>query len=180
MAEKEKPAASTEEASAPEKKKGPPIKTIVVVLGLLIVEAVAVVGVVSISGSPSAVQGSDLDLTPQDELEMTTEVLIVQDKFPNNSTGRVWLWDMELQAQVKAKNREYVEKVLEERQAEIKTGVGRIIRNARQNHLQEPSLETLTRQLRQYLRGVFGQDPDGEERIQDVLLPKLVGFPVDF
>jgi len=167
-------------ASSDTAKKGLPIKTIAIVAGLLVIEAAVVVGVVSIAGSPKEVQGGQVDLAPVDALEAISEMLIVKDKFPNHSTGRVWLWDIELQVQVKEKNRAFVERLLEERGAEIKTGVSRIIRNAHQSQLQEPNLETLNRQLLRYLRDVAGTDADGEERIIQVLLPQLVGFPADF
>jgi len=169
-----------EAANESEKKKGLPIKTILVVLVLLVVEAVAVVAVVSMGGPPAAVKGGELEITPADEMEATSEVLILHDKFPNHSTGRVWLWDIEVQVQVKQKNREHIENVLEERKAEIQTGISQIVRNAHQNQLNEPNLETMSRQLAQYLRDVFGEDGDGDSRIVKVLLPKFVGFPADF
>ena len=180
MAEKTDVETTETESSSTPKKKGLPLKTIIVVLGLLIAEGAVVVGFVMFSGSPETVQGGELELTPIDELESVSELMIVRDKFPNHHTGRVWLWDIEVQVQVKQKHRERVEKVLQDRGAEIKTGISQIIRTAHQNHLQEPNLETLTRQLTQYLREVFGADADGEPRIQRVLLPNCVGFPADF
>lgn len=178
QAEVEQTAAEESPKAAP--KKGLPLKTIVVVLGLLFVEAAVVVGVVTFTGTPDTVQGGELELTPIDELESISEMMIVRDKFPNHHTGRVWLWDIEIQVQVKSKHKERVERVIQERGAEIKTGISQIIRTAHQNHLQEPNLETLTRQFTQYLREMFGSDADGEERIQRVLLPQCVGFPADF
>lgn len=180
MAEKAEVAANEADSSPAPKKKGLPLKTILVVLGLLVAEGAAVVGFVMFSGSPETVKGGELELTPVDELESVSELMIVRDKFPNHHTGRVWLWDIEVQVQVKQKHKERVEKVLQDRGAEIKTGISQIIRTAHQNHLQEPNLETLTRQLTQYLREVFGSDADGDPRIQRVLLPNCVGFPADF
>ncbi len=182
MAEKEEEKTETTEGEGEGegKKKGLPIKTIGIVLALLIAEGVGVVAVLSMGGTPETVKGGELELTPMDELETLGELLIVREKFPNHSSGRVWLWDVEVQVQIKEKNREYVENTLSERQAEIKTGVGRIIRTAHNNQLQEPNLETMTRQITQYLREVFGSDADGEPRVEKVLLPQFVGFPADF
>ncbi|RMH29043.1 MAG: hypothetical protein D6693_02585 [Planctomycetota bacterium] len=177
---KDKAKPDAENTPAEGAKKGLPIKTIAIVAALLVVEAVVVVGVVTLAGSPAQVQGGQVDLAPVDEGETVGEVLIVKDKFPNHSTGRVWLWDIELQVQIKEKNRDFIEQLLDERGAEIKTGVSRIIRNAHQTQLQEPNLETLSRQFLRYLRDVAGTDADGEERIINVLLPQLVGFPADF
>lgn len=171
-------AEEAQKTEAPPKKKLP-IKTIGIVLGLLIAEAVGVVMVVSMWSGPAKVQGKGI-APEEDSLEQTSEVLIVGDRFPNHHTGRVWIWDTEIQVKVKQKHLEYTERVLEERAAEIKTGVSQIFRTAHHNHLTEPNLETLTRQLTEYLRGVFGHDADGNQRVMNVLVPKCVGFPADF
>lgn len=164
-----------------QKKGGFPLKTALLILALLLAEGGAVIGVLWLWGGPGEVQGSAVKNAPDQESQNELdELLIVRDKFPNHATGRVWLWDVEVQVQVKKKHLSYVKQTLEDRKAEIKTGVSRIIRNAHQNHLQEPSLETLTRQLTKYLRGVFGEGAGAESRIEKVLLPKCVGFPADF
>lgn len=178
MAE-EAPAAAPAE-SPPQQKKKLPVKTIGIVLALLVVEGVVVVGAMTMLGGPSRVKGQDLAHSVDDTANELHEVLIVSDRFPNHSTGRVWLWDTEVQIKVKEKDLEYVKKTLEERNAEIKTGVSQIVRLAHHNHLKEPNLETLTRQFLEYLRTVFGADADGEQRVQAVLIPKCVGFPTDF
>lgn len=177
MAEEAPEAAPAE--TQPEKKKLP-VKTIGIVLALLVVEGVAVVGAMSMLGGPGHVQGQDIAHSSDDTANQLHELLIVSDRFPNHSTGRVWLWDTEVQIKVKKKDLDFVQKTLEERNAEVKTGVSQIIRLAHHNHLKEPNLETLTRQLLEYLRTVFGANADGEQRVQAVLIPKCVGFPTDF
>ncbi len=170
----------SEQTSEKQAKKGLPIKTIVVVLGLLVIEAVVVIGAVTMLGKPNEVQGQGfVDETPGIDEQMS-EVLIVADKFPNHHTGRVWLWDTEVQVKVKGKHLEHVQSIVQDRSAELKSGIGRIIRTAHHNHLKEPNLETISRQLREYLYGVFGQDAEGEDRLQEVFLPRCVGFPADF
>ena len=171
-------AEEAQKTETPAKKKLP-IKTVGLVLALLIAEAVGVVTVVSMWGGPGEVHGKGI--APEDDtLEQTSEVMIVSDRFPNHHTGRVWIWDTEIQIKVKQKHLEYAERILAERAAEVKTGVSQIYRTAHHNHLTEPNLETLTRQLTEYLRGVFGHDADGDPRVLSVLVPKCVGFPADF
>jgi hypothetical protein len=172
------PAAPAAEA-APAKKK-PPIKTIGIVLALLVVEGAVVFFVASKLGGPTKAEGQEIVHEEDPSLDETAEVQIVADRFPNHNTGRVWLWDTEVQIKVKQRYLEEVQGVLEERAAEIRTGVSQIVRNAHHNHLKEPTLETLNRQMLTYLRGVFGQDPEGRERVEQVLIPKCVGFPSDF
>jgi len=161
-------------------KKGLPIKTIAIVAALLVAEAAIVVGVISMWGQPSEVRAQGLADPETASGEQLTEVLIVNDKFPNHHTGRVFLWEAEVQIKVRRKHLDYVKSVVEDRAAEIKTNVAKIFRSAHHNHLKEPQLETLTRRLEEMLRDVFGEDADGEERVVEVLIPKCVGFPADF
>ncbi len=180
MAEEQKNKDEQQQAAPAEQKKRSPMKTIIVVLGLLIVEAAVVIFAFSTWATPETVRGQGISETPEDAMNRLSEVLIVNDRFPNHHTGRVWLWEVEVQMSVKQKHLEYVQRVLSDRSAEIKTGVSQIIRTAHHNHLKEPNLDTLTRQLTEYLKGVVGEDAEGESRVQALLLPKCVGFPADF
>lgn len=179
MAEEKGAAPAAPESTEPAKKK-PPIKTIAIVLVLLVVEAVVVFLVVGMVGGPGKAKGEEIVHTEEDAVEQTTEVQLVADRFPNHNTGRVWLWDTEVQIKIHQRDLESVEQTIAERSAEIRTGISQIVRTAHHNHLKEPNLETLTRQITAYLRGVFGQDGEGRERVVAVLLPKCVGFPADF
>jgi len=176
MAENE----ASKKADGGEGKKKPPFKMIVMILGLMAAEAVAVVLVLNMLSGPAPVQAEGLSETPADALQQITEVLIVDDRFPNHQTGRVWLWETEVQMQVRQKNLDYVQRVLEDRSAEIKTGVAQIVRTSHHKHLTEPNLDTLNRQIEQYLRDVFEYDGEGKPRVEKVLIPKCVGFPADF
>ncbi|HVZ92879.1 MAG TPA: hypothetical protein VG797_00060 [Phycisphaerales bacterium] len=69
---------------------------------------------------------------------------------------------------------------LEQRKAQIRTGIGAIFSAAQHNYFTEPGRETLSRQMLEYLRRVFGQDETGEERVQNVLIPKCLGSPLDY
>jgi len=179
MAENENNAqAPAEEGGA--KKKGLPIKMIAVVLVLMVVEGAAVFLVLGKLGGPPEVQAQGLSEDPADELEQIRELMIVDDRFPNHQSGRVWLWQVEIQMQVRQKNLAYSERLLEERAAEIKTGVAQIIRTSHHKHLTEPNLDTLNRQIEEYLIDVFGYDGAGEPRVERVLIPRCTGVPADF
>lgn len=165
--------------SEPTAGKSSRLKTILVVFGLMVAEAAAVYFIVGSWGNPSSVQA---DVVPEvvDQSEQISEILILSERFPNHQTGRVWLWETEIQVQVKSKHFDYVQRVLEERNAEIKTGISQIIRTSHHRHLTDPTLETLSRQVAEYLGGVFGSDSSGDPRVQRVLIPKCVGFPADY
>ncbi len=178
MAENETESVVPSEGGA--KKKGLPIKMIVIVLALMSVEAVAVFVVLGKMAGPPEVKAEGLADDPSDELEQIRELLIVDDRFPNHQSGRVWLWQTEIQMQVRQKNLAYAQRVLEERSAEIKTGVAQIVRTSHHKHLTEPNLDTLNRQIEEYLRDVFEYDATGESRVERVLIPKCTGVPADF
>lgn len=154
------------------------LKTIILVGGLLIGEA-AIIGVaMTMWAGPGEVQAEIVE-TDNAAAEIVSELLIVSDRFPNHQSGKIWLWDTEIQIQIKQKNLEHVQRILEERNAEVKTGVSALWRNAHHRHLTEPSLETMTRQLSEFLNSVFGEDADGVSRVYKVLIPRCVGLPSD-
>jgi len=180
MADNEAAPAPAPEASEPSPKGKLPLKMIIMILGLMLAEGAGVFVVLNMMSAPQEVKAEGITETPADGLEQIHEVLIVDDRFPNHQTGRVWLWEVEVQVQVRQKNLDYVQRLLEERSAEVKTGIAQIIRTSHHKHLTEPNLDTINRQIEQYLRDVFEYDAEGNPRIERVLLPKCVGFPADF
>lgn len=165
--------------AAGEAKKGLPIKTMIVVIVMLVVEAGVVVGLMSMLGKPSPVKGVEIKEDPHAEEERLTEIPVVAEKYTNNSAGRLFFYDVEIVMQAKAAVADDVTTELEERLAEIRTGIGGIFASAQQAYFNEPNRETLTRQVLEYLRGVFKQDAEGHERVEAVLIPKCIGFAVD-
>lgn len=178
MADEENKKKDNEESSSNAKPGKIGLKTIILVVGLLAGEAAVVGGAMMMWAGPGEVQ-AEIVQTDDAAAENVHELMIVSDRFPNHQSGKIWLWDTEIQIQVKQKNLEYVQRILEERNAEIKTGVSTLWRNAHHRHLTEPNLETMTRQLSEYLNTVFGEDANGEPRVHKVLIPRCVGLPGD-
>ena len=167
------------EASAPKKKS--PLMAAIVVAVLMLVEGVGIFVVVKMtSGSPSAAAAADIEGQAEAEAEAMQEIMLVEEKFQNMQSGRVWLWDTQIFMKVRTKNQPTVAKVLERRQAEVKEGVALIFRKAQDRHLREPGLETINRQLKAYVDEVFGTDPDGFPRVERIIIPTCKGFPADF
>lgn len=69
---------------------------------------------------------------------------------------------------------------LKNRMAEVRTGIGAIFASAQHSYFTEPGRETLSRQVLEYLRKTFGHDAEGNERIQEVLIPRCLGFASDY
>lgn len=152
---KEAPAAPAAPEAAPKKKL--PIVPLAGVLVLLLLEGAVLFFVMGKAGGPSETKGAELHHPELSEGEKLVEILVVKDKFPNGATGRSWIWDVEIQVQVKSKNAGHVQAVLASRSAEIKTGLARIWRTAQHNYFNEPSLETLTRQVKNLLDDIMSE-----------------------
>jgi flagellar basal body-associated protein FliL len=190
-------------------KKKLPIKTAAAVAVMLVVEAVAIIAAVKMFGKPSEVKGVGLEHVEHDEGDRLVEIPVLHEKFVNNSSGRVWIWDTEVIIKVKHKHAgepeaegkpakgghgeapaegehgsehagPTVREELKERTAEVRTGIGAIMSSAQHAYFTEPARETLSRQILEYLRKVFGPDAEGHERIDEVLIPRCLGFPADY
>lgn len=179
---KDKPAEqpAKEGAEAPAPKKGLPIKTIAVIAVVMALEAGAIVMVMGMLGPKKSEAAVDPKSLVEDTSHEIKEIQIIADKFQNLTTGKVWVWDIDVYVQVKEKNAERVEKVLEQRSAEIKEGLNQIVARAQHAQLKEPERQSLSRQFTAYLEKVIGMDPDGKSLLERLLIPKCRGFPADF
>jgi flagellar basal body-associated protein FliL len=166
------------DANAAEAKKKPPMKVIGLVAGLMIAEAIGVVLLVGMIGRPQTAAAEIQGLDQREELQ-STEITLVEDKFQNLQSGRVWIWDMQIVLKVKKRNQHHIEAELEKRSAEIREGVAHIVRRAQHSHLREPDLITVNRQLTAYLEKAFGTDAEGRSRIERVLIPRCKGFQIE-
>ena len=152
------------------------IKLMAIIAGLMIAEGAGVYVMVSMTAGSSAsatmIEGAD-----EAGREQTTEILLIEDKFQNVSSGTIWPWDTSIYLQVRNKNTDRAHNVMKQREAEIKEGVAKIFRRAEDRHLRDdPGLETITRQLTAYLNDVFGTDRDDLPLFERIIIPKCTGI----
>jgi len=170
-------AAATEqgdEEKAP--KKGLGIKMLGIMAALMIAEGAGVYFLVSMTAGSNS-SAMSIEGTEDQERQQTKEVLLIEDRFQNVSSGTVWLWDTSIYLQIRNKNAEKVEKIMLQREAEIKEGVAKIFRRAEDRHLRDdPGLDTIVRQLTAYLNDVFGTDKDELPLIERIIIPKCTGI----
>lgn len=159
------------------KKKGLPLP--LVVGALMAVEGIAVFAAVKMMSAPAKSEASEIDGAHEAAESALVELRLVEDRFQNMQTGRVWLWDVEIFLKVKAKHEDHVAFVLQARSAEIKEGVSMLFRRASHAQLKEPGLETMNRQLTAYMAEVMGTDPNGDPYIERVLIPRCKGMQID-
>ncbi|MGE3106766.1 MAG: hypothetical protein AB7G11_13105 [Phycisphaerales bacterium] len=153
MAEKETKAEKPAEGAAtdaPKKKKGG-MKVIIGVAGAMAIEG-AVLFFVLGSGGPQKSEAAEQshDLAP-DASMVPEELLVVEDKFQNLQTGRVWVWDAAIYVQVMSRDKSAVEEILKRRAATIKEGISQIFSRSQHAQLAEPERQTLNRQISTFL-----------------------------
>lgn len=179
---KEQPASKPEggggATEAPKKKS--PIKLFAIVGVLMVVQAGAIIGIMGATGPKAAVaKDVKLDTEHHEDEEATVEITLIDDRFQNMQTGRVWIWDTEIVLQVKTKHQKAVEEMLQKRAAEVREGVATIIRKAQHSQLREPGLESLNHIILSFVNRVAGKDAENEERIRRVIIPKCKGYPAE-
>jgi flagellar basal body-associated protein FliL len=175
--EKKKPEGDAPAAPA---KKGLPIKMIAVVGALMVAEAAGVfLFVGATSKQPQAAEAKPLEGHEKEDLEATVEIPLIDEKFQNMQTGRVWVWDTAIVLKVRARNQEYVTKELERRKAEVQEGLAMIFRRAPHSQLKDPDFQTMNRQITAYVNQMLGKDPEGRDRLEKLVIPKCKGFPTD-
>lgn len=181
MADKKdaKPSEKPAEAAAPAKKKLP-IKTIGIVAGVMIVEAVAVVGVFK-AISPKMSNAHTTQELHNDDGDSLKEVKVADEKYQNMRSGENWMWQIVVTVQVKKRHADKVEGILKSREAEIRDGLRKIVANADQNMLKEPDSKALQRQFTEYLNKVIPVDEKtNEPLIEKILIPKCIGQSADY
>ncbi len=164
--------------NTPEKKKNP-LLLVGVVGVLMLLEAVGVYAIIQMTGPKSSEAAVDITEI-EGESERLVELLLVEDRFINISTGRVWQWSATIHLKLKNKNLERVQAEMEKRSAEISEGIAEIIASANDRQLREPSRETIKRQVNAFVQEVFGVDAEGEPRIERIVISRWLPSPLDF
>src|SRR5688572_1995385 len=130
-------------APAPPKKKGG-IKIIAVVAVLMAVEGAGLF--FALKGGPAASEASEVHANLEhDPSNAKEEVLVVEDQLQNLQTGSVWIWDVAVYAEVKAKHSEQLQELLTRRAAAVREGISQIFSRAQHAQLKEPERLTLNR-----------------------------------
>ena len=103
---------------------------------------------------------------------------VIEFKATNKVSGRMFLFDVSIEAQVLGSNLEKVKSKLEQRKALISDRVRTIIAQSdpeKLNGQAEPGLETLKRQVKFQLEDVIGPG-----LIDEILVPRCIPFRADF
>jgi len=165
-------------AAADAGKKKLPLKTLVLLAAVLLIEGVAISTVFILAG-PADVKAEGALPDPQALLDQPAEVLVLADKFQNTRRGRAYLYDTEVFIVVATKNKQPIEASIEAKKAAITADIATIIRKAEPAHLMEHELATLRRQIHAALDKRLGYQPDGTPFIQEVLITRCDEYRSD-
>lgn len=166
------------EAASESKGGGFNLMLVLMVGGIMLVEGVLVFAAAQFLAGPAQAAGEIVDDGTNDK-EQPIELPLIDDRFQNMQSGRVWGWAVEAHLKVRQRNQAEVERIQLAQEAEIREGIALIFRRAQDRHLREPGLETLSRQLTTYVHQVFGTDQDGIPLVDRVIIAKLKGTPED-
>ena len=164
-----------------QRKKRSPLKLILVVGGILVLEAVVIIGAMMFLGGPPDVEAAEVPAVldaPEDE--QIVEILVLDAKLPNNKSGVTYLYDTEIYVQVKKRYETEVAEELQQFRNEIKSEITAIWRTAEMRHFQEPRLESVTRRIQTMLSDRFGVDLQRDEPIiSKCVIVMGMGFRID-
>jgi flagellar basal body-associated protein FliL len=178
-----------EEAGAKPKGGGLMSKTPVLLGGAMLIEAlVLIVGFKVIAGGPKTASAVELAADtssgkgdgkagPVDN-KAPVELQLVDFRAPNKTSGRTFLYDVNIVVTTKTATSDKVKDLISSRDALIKDRVRTIIATLDPEKLgggSEPGLETLRRQVKYQLDQILG---DG--LIDDVLVPRCIPFRTDY
>lgn len=164
------------EAASPNKRKLP--KTLILVLAVAIAEALVFVGIFKFAGGgPEPVHGEGSHVIEGDaasEAVGMAEVQVVRSfRVPNDKSGRMFIYDLDISVVVPADEKERMEQIVEQRSAEFGDRIARIVRGANHRMLGEDDLRALREQLLEGLREIAND----QSLIQRVLIPRFVPMP---
>jgi len=112
--------------------------------------------------------------TEEDEQSKLMELVVVDDKFVNSSTGQMFLYDVKIVMLVRKPLVESLKKRLEEQTARVTSEIAAIMRKASPQAFKEERLQTLSSQLLARLRDHFGKDANDKPIVQEILIPKMI------
>ena len=123
--------------------------TIGIVAGIMLVEGVGIFLAVRMTAEPPVAEGAEAIQNP-DELikQMDVELPLVECDAINRKSGQGIIVHLASSVRVTADNEERVGKLIEKRQSTIKDRVQMVLRSADPQHLNEPTLDTLKRQIK--------------------------------
>jgi len=161
----------------PKKKRS--LKIILILVAVLVIEGGIIGAVFMVAGKPADVKAEQAAQDEAAEAEQPVEELVVEDKFPNTKRGRTFIYDTEVYIVIRRKHQAEIRRQLDGMVAQIGADIRTIVSRAEPNHLLEPTLATIKRQIKAALDKRLGRDEDGNSRVDQVVITKFTQFRAD-
>jgi len=158
-----------------------PMKLVIIVGVVMLVEGAVLGGLWMVFGhQPQAAEAQELEKDTLAEQEELVEVLLIGDKFQNTRQGsQAYLYDATIYVLVKRKNQAQVEAVIESNMQRVRQDITQIFAKAEPAHLNEPERQTLKRHILAACKAHFGEDPEHEPYVSDVIISDWKRFSTD-
>lgn len=171
----------TSNPDASQSKKRLPMKMIIIIAVVVVVEgALFGAGIMLFGEKPPPVSAQGI--TPDDkaaEFELV-EVMLIGDKFQNTRHGaQAYLYDATIYVVVQRRHQAMIEGMIESNMARISEEVTEVFARAEPAQLNEPDRLTLKRQILERCQSRFGENPEGEPYVTDIVISNWKRFSAD-
>lgn len=166
-------------AAVEEPKKKLPIKTLIIIVVVLMLELVTAIVAYMMAGGPGDVMADRTGASIVDDGTEPVEQLVVEERFPNSKQGAVFLYDTQIYIQVQKKFQPKAEGILKGMNASISADIATIFRRAEPSYMHEDALQTLTRQVKEVLDKRL-VDEEKKSMVEKVLITRCTEYRADF
>jgi flagellar basal body-associated protein FliL len=172
----ESAAASAAAAAAAPAKKSGSMKMVVLVLLVLVLEGATVFVTMLMAGGPGKAGAESLAAPKAPVEDPLVELVVAKEQFANQRSGRVMIYDTEVYITVHKKDSDRIKHDIDTMQAQLASDLATIFRRADPSYFLEPTLATLTRQIKACLDERLGHDSENNPVIHDAFMKKCIGF----
>jgi len=154
-----------------------PIKTILIVLGVLLLEGVTISLFVVVKGEPApAVATNPIEQTQQAPSETLAEVLLIEDASVDNYVGGKTkiIVTLQVAAKVEVANKDKLDAKVKEHKNEIMNTVRVVVSSAKPTEIRDPKIQVIKRQMQVEIEKTIG-----EGLIKEILLPVWTTYVAD-
>jgi len=172
---KPEPSAAAPEEQKPKRKL--PIKTLLVILGVLLLEGGTITIVMAIRGGPSpAAATTAIENTQESQTKTMGEVVLAENfNIDNYLQGRSRIMvTLEVTAKVEKEKQELLAAQVLEHKTEIKDKIRSLVSSSDPEHLRDPSLQVIKREIKASMDKIVN-----EGLIAEVLIPSWQTYPQD-
>ncbi len=162
-----------------EPKKKLPIKTLMVIVVVLLLEMVTAIVAYMMAGGPDETMADRQGAALVDDGTAPVEQLVVEERFANSKQGAVYLYDTQIYIQIQKKHQPKAEEMLKNMSATISADIHTIFRRAEPSYMHEDALQTLTRQIKEVLDKHL-VDEEKKSMVQKVLITRCTEYRADY